>query len=722
MRNGTKSQSPNHFERHADLLPAWLEANGYGPPPDIETRKLFLTIFEDEKANQKFKGEHTLLDWADIIRSANADDKTKLTWLKGARFGDKLSEKNSFRTNENVEALTAIVVEHDKGTIPFDEALAIVLKANLRGLGYTSPSYEKVTKERWRFIFPLSKDNPPERHEILVAYVNGIFKGALAGESFTLSQAYYFGSVNNPQHRVKVIDGDFLDVADRLFAGRIFKDGKEEPTPQTPHPDEEPEPSATDKDLNFLEARLPENLRDEIQIDAEVGKRSEQFHHAVKWLKDEGVSLADVIALLKKYPDGIANKYGKRVATEAKRVYGKPDKESPKDKDDAGTADAKTKPKLILSSEEFTRDFKPPDYLLDGVLLSGFVYSFTARTGDGKTAVALSLSASIALGKDFAGHEVAQGRVLYFAGENPDDVRMRWIAMAEHKNFDADTVDVHFISGTFDIAKLEKKIRDEVDALGGVAFVVIDTGPAYFQGDNENDNVEMIEHAQMLRRLKDLPGSPTVLAATHPTKNAGNDNLQPRGGGGFLNAMDGNLSAHKDDMLVKMHHQGKFRGIDFEPMMFELTPVTARKLVDSKGRHIPTVIAVDLSKEEQGKRASELHDDEDAILIFLKDRKTPTSATDIAFGVEWLTPKKQPNKAKAQRVVKKLANAKLVDIDRDGAILTKKGEAAAERAAERVKTKETSGANFEQADWQARAKARKQQDESATKNSGSDDE
>jgi Virulence-associated protein E/Primase C terminal 2 (PriCT-2) len=216
-----------------DLFTAWLDANGYNGQPeesDIGTRKLWLTIFKDETGSEKFKGEHTLPEWQQLIQTATADEKKKLFWLKGLKFGDKLSTNNSYRTNENAEALTAVVVEHDKGTIAFDQALAIVEKANLRGIGYTSPSYQKVTKERWRFIFPLSKDNPPERHEILVAYVNGIFGGKLAPESFVLSQSYYFGSVNNPEHRVEVIDGQFLDLADRLFAGRMFKDGgKEEP-------------------------------------------------------------------------------------------------------------------------------------------------------------------------------------------------------------------------------------------------------------------------------------------------------------------------------------------------------------------------------------------------------------------------------------------------------------------------------------------------------------
>jgi hypothetical protein len=262
---------------------------------------------------------------------------------------------------------------------------------------------------------------------------------------------------------------------------------------------------------------------------------------------------------------------------------------------------------------------------------------------------------------------------------------MRWIAMAQHFNFDSDTIDVHFISGTFDIAKLEQKIRDEVATIGGVIFVVIDTSPAFYQGDAENDNVQMIAHAEMLRRLKNLPGSPTILAMCHPVKNAGNDALIPRGGGGFLNAMDGNLSAYRTDMMVTLHHQGKFRGVDFEPMSYELMPVTARKLVDSKGRSIPTVIARDLSKDDQREKTSELRTEEDDILILLLGREDAISSSEIAFKLNWFAGKDDhPNKSKVQRLLQGLTTGskdkRLVETDRDGAKLTKAGKAAAEKA------------------------------------------
>ena len=98
-------------------------------------------------------------------------------------------------------------------------------KAGIRSLLYTSPSYVPAIKERWRILVPLSQNHPPETREKLVARINGLFGGKIAPESFTLSQAYLFGHVDNPDHRVEVIDGDFLDLRDELFAGSIFRDG-----------------------------------------------------------------------------------------------------------------------------------------------------------------------------------------------------------------------------------------------------------------------------------------------------------------------------------------------------------------------------------------------------------------------------------------------------------------------------------------------------------------
>jgi hypothetical protein len=182
--------------------------------------------------------------------------------------------------------------------------------------------------------------------------------------------------------------------------------------------------------------------------------------------------------------------------------------------------------RLIKSSAEFLADFVPPDYLLDGILQRRFFYSFTAPTGGGKTALDLLLSAHVARGIPLAGLDVGKGRVVYFAGENPDDVRMRWLAMAEHLPFDKDTIDVYFIDGPQTIPEIVSRVKAEVEKIGGAALIIIDTSAAYFTGGDENNNVEAGNHARMLRELTKLAGGPTVLANCHPTKNAASEKGQ----------------------------------------------------------------------------------------------------------------------------------------------------------------------------------------------------
>ena len=57
-----------------------------------------------------------------------------------------------------------------------------------------------------------------------------------------------------------------------------------------------------------------------------------------------------------------------------------------------------------------------------------------------------------------------------------------------------------------------------------------------------------------------LPDRPTVVVTCHPTKNPSMDNLLPRGGGAFLNEMDGNIVAIKNEPTVTVTWHGKFRG------------------------------------------------------------------------------------------------------------------------------------------------------------------
>ncbi len=332
----------------------------------------------------------------------------------------------------------------------------------------------------------------------------------------------------------------------------------------------------------------------------------------------------------------------------------------------------------FLHGEEFVRGFIPPDYLIDGILQKGFIYSNTGQTGAGKTAIALRIALSIGDGRDLGDRLVKQGRVLFCAGENPDDIRMRWIAMAAVMNFDPAEVDVYFLDGAVKISETEGAIRAKMEAVGSFECVVIDTSAAFYEGADENDNVAMLAHARRLRSLTTLPGKPTVLVNCHPVKNAAADNLLPRGGGSFLNEMDGNLTSAKKEEISELHWQGKFRGPDFSPIAFKLQPVKTPTLIDSKGRQVPTVAAEPITASEKTEMELTARNDEDAVLLMM-DRHDGASLSTIAELLGWLDGGGKAYKVKVQRIVKSLARDRLTKLERKNWIVTDKGHATAKK-------------------------------------------
>ncbi|WP_202396918.1 VapE domain-containing protein [Teichococcus coralli] len=89
-------------------------------------------------------------------------------------------------------------------------------KAGILGMIYTSPSHT-ADSPRWRVLCPASAELRPDQRDHLMGRLNGLFRGILAPESWTLSQSYYYGSVrSNPSHVVALVDGQPIDEADEL--------------------------------------------------------------------------------------------------------------------------------------------------------------------------------------------------------------------------------------------------------------------------------------------------------------------------------------------------------------------------------------------------------------------------------------------------------------------------------------------------------------------------
>lgn len=317
---------------------------------------------------------------------------------------------------------------------------------------------------------------------------------------------------------------------------------------------------------------------------------------------------------------------------------------------------------LIQTAADFVAGFRPPNYLVDGMLQRGYLYSLTARTGHGKTAVGLFLAQAVARGIAIRDREVLQGSVLYLAGENPDDIRARFLVLADRAGFDPATIAVHFLAGVVDIKARMAAIRADAARIGDLALVIVDTAAAYYRGDDANSNVQQGEYARLLRKLTALRGRPAALVMAHPVKNAAKDNLLPSGGGAFLNEVDGNLTLWAEaERLTAMHWQGKFRGPEFEPLAFHLKTELSGSVKDARGKAIPSVVAYPVSDAEVDRGVDRQGSEEERLLLALHGQPG-AGPTALARACGFILPDGEPYKSKASRILTRLRESKLVEI------------------------------------------------------------
>ena len=297
----------------------------------------------------------------------------------------------------------------------------------------------------------------------------------------------------------------------------------------------------------------------------------------------------------------------------------------------ATTGDDWPKPRF-RTLKQFCAEYEPIAEVIAGVLISGSLYTMTATTGTGKTALMVTTALAGVTGRaDILGRKVKQGRYAFCTAENPDGVRMRFAVGSFHWNIDQDAV-------ARDLLISDNRVRPEeiCEYLAGEAkhgpftAIFIDTWQAFFDGRDANNPTEAVNFTKRFRPLTNLPGSPAVVVAAHPNKNASVNDLVPSGGGSTLNEVDGNLAlAIQPNGLIELNWQGKFRGYHFEPQLFRIEKMFSPDIVDVEGRQIGIPLMFPSSAEEAVAREKAIANREVRLLKAIADNPSAT-ATELA--------------------------------------------------------------------------------------------
>jgi hypothetical protein len=318
---------------------------------------------------------------------------------------------------------------------------------------------------------------------------------------------------------------------------------------------------------------------------------------------------------------------------------------------------------LLINSGDFVSSFEAPDYTIDLMLLKKYLYCMTAPTGFGKTAVLLTTAMHKITGTAIGYHSMDNGRVVYLAGENWYDVQLRWIKMCHDWKVDPGSLDIQFMRGVHKLSSSDIQNKLIAECTEPVDILMVDTSSAYFEGSEENANMEALDHAKMFRKLISiLPGHPTGIIACHPRGNFDKNNIVPRGGTAFFNEIDGGMYLWRDEgsgYTELCRHHTKFRGPLFDSIPFGFDVGSAPSLLDKKGRSIQTVVGRVLTDDQL--KAIQDEEDDNAMAVLKVYVEFPgCSYVDICRMYRWVNDKGYARKSKVQNLVKGLEKRKYV--------------------------------------------------------------
>jgi hypothetical protein len=205
-------------------------------------------------------------------------------------------------------------------------------------------------------------------------------------------------------------------------------------------------------------------------------------------------------------------------------------------------------------------------YLIDGVLETGTMIVTYGDSNTGKTFVALDQAYHIAAGKEWNGHKVKQGPVVYVASEGGPGFAKR-IEALKRTHGAADVpfytvpclVDLYSDAGsTGPLVKLVREI--EAHAGSKVALIVIDTLARAMGGGDENASTDMGKFVANCDRVRAATG-----AALNIVHHTGKDKARgARGSSALRAATDTEIEIDAGTLtMTKQRDAGKFNELKF---------------------------------------------------------------------------------------------------------------------------------------------------------------
>lgn len=535
-RNGAQSRK-EASELQAELYPDLLHLL----EPSPLDRPIGVTRFDDVAARSQQRDRVSLRDFAESIRRTRAAAKAELPLCKLATFGDVPTPRRSLRHDANLVAIDGIEGDYDAGVVSVDDARARLEAAGLAAVIFTTPSH-RPDAPRWRVLCPTSEPMTRDDRAALAERLNAALGGILARESFTASQAFYFGAVGEAtHHRVELVEGRAIDRATYIRA--------------TAAPSPSPErvaPVDDDDDLFDLMWPEPDWERVRAALAAISADDRDDWLRVGMALHAAGRGNAEAFAMWSDW----SQRSDKFNARDQRRTWdsfnlGRTNRvEIGSLFDLAKRHGWEAKAPAAPATPSRLRFLSPGDceatpsrgYVIKGIVAPGDVGCIFGAPGAGKSLISPHLGYAVAQGREAFGMRTKAGRVFYVAAEDPHGMRGRVTAL-KLRHGDAD--EFRLVEGVSDLLSDESPdLAALVAAVEGERprLVFIDTLAMAFPGLEENSAEAMGRVVAVARQLAQHGAA--VILVHHDTKAEGKT---PRGHSVLNGALDFAIYVSRDE-------------------------------------------------------------------------------------------------------------------------------------------------------------------------------
>jgi putative DNA primase/helicase len=278
------------------------------------------------------------------------------------------------------------------------------------------------------------------------------------------------------------------------------------------------------------ESTIPTETLDAIK-DTSAGKRGGRLWNILMVLKECGFTIDGIVALLERYPDGVAAKYRGRLRREVERVW-----------DKLANQPAPNAKHEVALRPGCDVEMKSIDWLWSNHLARGKLTLLSGPSELGKSTIAIDLAARLSRGGEWPDGDPAPlaSAIIISSEDAIDDTIVPRLAAA-----DADLARVYMlafaktdgITRTFSLQTDLDRLGEKMQAIGDVGLVIIDPVTSYM--GSKLDSHHTVEVRAVLEPLQKFAEryNVAVLMISHPQKAAATNVLNAvTGSAAFVHA------------------------------------------------------------------------------------------------------------------------------------------------------------------------------------------